>query len=151
MPEGGRDRGVAAGKRPETSRADPKSGSRRRTILIVEDNELNMKFFRDLLQFKGYDTLETQDGRKALEIVRERKPDLILMDVQLNEISGLDITQAIKQEDDLKAIPVIAVTAYAMKDDDRKILASGCDTWLCKPVSSSELIETIEGLLTRPI
>ncbi|MDH3234524.1 MAG: response regulator [Alphaproteobacteria bacterium] len=148
MPEGGRDRGTAVGKKPEIRHADATSGSRRRTILIVEDNVFNMKFFRDLLQFKGYDTLDTQDGWKALEIVRERKPDLILMDIQLNEISGLEITEAIKREDDLKHIPVIAVTAYAMKDDDKKILASGCDTWLCKPVSSTELVETIEGLLS---
>jgi two-component system, cell cycle response regulator DivK len=148
MPDGGNDRGAAADKRPEINRADPTFRSARRTILIVEDNELNLKFYRDLLQFNGYETLETQDGRMAFDLVREHRPDLILMDVQLNEISGLEITEAIKGDDEFKAIPVIAVTAYAMKDDDKKILASGCDTWLCKPVPSAELIRAIEELLT---
>ena len=147
MPEVGRDRGAKVSKRPESNPDDPQTGSRQCTILIVEDNAFNMKFFRDLLQFKGYDTLETQDGWEALDIVRAERPDLVLMDIQLNEISGLEITEAIKQDDNLKDIPIIAVTAYAMKDDDKKILKSGCDTWLCKPISSSELIKTIEGLI----
>ena len=82
-----------------------------------------------------------------MDLVREYKPDLVLMKIQLNEISRLEITETIRRDNDLKDIPVIAVTAYAMKDDDKKILASGCDTWLCKPVSSLELIKTIESLL----
>jgi two-component system cell cycle response regulator DivK len=148
MPEDGRDRGAEAAQSSETNPEDAICGARQGTILIVEDNEFNMKFFRDLLQFKGYNTIDTQDGWKALDMVRAERPDLILMDVQLNEITGLEITEAIRQEDNIKDIPIIAVTAYAMKGDEKKILESGCDTWLCKPVSSSELLETIEGLLT---
>lgn len=147
MPEDGRDRGADTARRTETRPDDPNSGSHRRRILIVEDNDFNLKFFRDLLQFKGYQTLETQDGWKALELIRAETPDLIVMDVQLNEITGLEITEAIRQEDGIKDIPIVAVTAYAMKGDEKRILEAGCDAWLCKPVSSSELLKTIEKLL----
>jgi len=89
-------------------------------ILIVEDNDLNMKLFNDLLQAHGYETLQTVDGRDALKLAREHSPDLILMDIQLPEISGLEVTKMLKVDDDLKGIPVIAVTAFAMKGDEEK-------------------------------
>merc|ERR1711976_521298 len=82
-------------------------------VLIVEDNELNMKLFRDLLEAHGYETVQTSEGLKALDMAREHKPDLILMDIQLPEVSGLDVTKWIKNDDELSAIPVVAVTAFA--------------------------------------
>jgi len=89
-------------------------------VLIVEDNELNMKLFHDLLEAHGVDTVETSNGFDVIELAREHSPDLILMDIQLPEISGLDVTKMLKAEDDLKGIPVVAVTAFAMKGDEQK-------------------------------
>ena len=118
-----------------------------KTILIVEDNELNMKLFNDLLQAHGYETLQTKDGREAMEMTEEYHPDLILMDIQLPKISGLEITRQIKQKDDLKSIPVIAVTAFAMKGDEEKIMEGGCDGYISKPISVSTFLETVAGFL----
>jgi two-component system cell cycle response regulator DivK len=95
-------------------------------ILIVEDNELNLKLFRDLLAANGFETVETREGLEAMSLTRTMRPDLILMDIQLPEISGLDITRKIKADPDLRHIPVIAVTAFAMKDDEHRILEAGC-------------------------
>ncbi|HEX6120715.1 MAG TPA: response regulator, partial [Dongiaceae bacterium] len=92
-----------------------------KTILIVEDNELNMKLFHDLIQAHGYNILQTKDGMEALKLARQHKPDLILMDIQLPEVSGLEVTKWIKEDDNLKSIPIIAVTAFAMKGDEEKI------------------------------
>ncbi|MEQ9350516.1 MAG: response regulator, partial [Alphaproteobacteria bacterium] len=86
-------------------------------VLIVEDNELNMKLFNDLLEAHGYTTLQTRDGLNALAMAREHQPDLILMDIQLPEVSGLEVTRQLKDDAELKAIPVVAVTAFAMKGD----------------------------------
>ena len=85
-----------------------------KTVLIVEDNELNMKLFHDLLDAHGYDTLQTRNGMEALEFARAHRPDLILMDIQLPEVSGLEVTKWLKEDDDLRGIPVVAVTAFAM-------------------------------------
>lgn len=112
-------------------------------ILVVEDNELNMKLFHDLLEAHGYDVLQTRDGMEALKVVRAEKPDLILMDIQLPEVSGLEVTKWIKEDDEVKHIPVIAVTAFAMKDDESKILDGGCDAYIPKPISVSNFIETV--------
>lgn len=112
-------------------------------ILIVEDNELNMKLFNDLLEAHGFDTVTTRDGTKAVGIAIEEKPDLILMDIQLPEVSGLDITRQIKENNDLKHVPIIAVTAFAMKGDEDKIRESGCNGYVSKPISISTFIETI--------
>ena len=92
-----------------------------KTVLIVEDNELNMKLFNDLLEAHGYATLKTGHGIEAMELARAHKPDLILMDIQLPEVSGLEVTRWLKQDEELKAIPVIAVTAFAMKGDEERI------------------------------
>jgi len=116
-------------------------------ILIVEDNELNMKLFNDLLQAHGYDTLQTKDGREALKLAQDNRPDLILMDIQLPEISGLDITKMIKADDDLKETPVIAVTAFAMKGDEEKIREGGCDGYIAKPISVPNFLETVAKFL----
>ena len=116
-------------------------------IMIVEDNELNMKLFNDLLEAHGYMTVTTRDGTKALEMARDSKPDLILMDIQLPEVSGLDITRMIKAEDDLKHTPIIAVTAFAMKGDEDKIRECGCNGYISKPISIASFIETIKNHL----
>ena len=91
-----------------------------KTVMIVEDNELNMKLFRDLVEAHGYRTVQTRSGLTATELAREHRPDLILMDIQLPEISGLDVTRQLKEDPELFRIPVIAVTAFAMKGDGER-------------------------------
>jgi two-component system cell cycle response regulator DivK len=120
------------------------SDSKRKTVLIVEDNDLNMKLFRDLLEAHGYATLHTRDGMQVLDIARQNRPDLILMDIQLPEISGIEITKWLKNDSQLKSIPVIAITAFAMKGDEEKIRAGGCDDYLSKPIAVQSFIATIK-------
>lgn len=116
-------------------------------VLIVEDNELNMKLFHDLLEAHGYEVAGTRDGLKALEMAREHRPDLILMDIQLPEVSGLEVTKWIKEDDELSEIPVVAVTAFAMKGDEDRIRAGGCEAYLSKPITVSTFIETVQKFL----
>src|SRR5437588_8543737 len=104
-------------------------------VLIVEDNDLNMKLFNDLLEAHGYDTLQTKDGMDALRMARQHVPDLILMDIQLPEVSGLEVIKWLKEDDNLSAIPVIAVTAFAMKGDEEKISNGGCEAYIAKPIA----------------
>jgi two-component system cell cycle response regulator DivK len=118
-----------------------------KTVLIVEDNELNMKLFHDLLVAHGYQTLQTRDGMDALAIARKHRPDLILMDIQLPEVSGLEVTKWIKEDDNLRSIPVIAVTAFAMKGDEEKMRDGGCEAYIAKPISVSKFIETVQRFL----
>eukprot|EP01026_Neomeris_dumetosa_P058314 TRINITY_DN54136_c0_g1_i2.p2 TRINITY_DN54136_c0_g1~~TRINITY_DN54136_c0_g1_i2.p2 ORF type:complete len:125 (+),score=17.02 TRINITY_DN54136_c0_g1_i2:147-521(+) len=118
-----------------------------KSVLIVEDNELNMKLFHDLLEAHGYDTLQTRDGIDALRMARHHKPDLILMDIQLPEVSGLEVTKWIKEDDDLRHIPVIAVTAFAMKGDEEKIREGGCEAYIAKPISVAHFIDTVKQFL----
>ena len=118
-----------------------------KTVLIVEDNDLNMKLFHDLLDAHGYLTLQTKDGMEALSLAREHKPDLILMDIQLPEVSGLEVTKWIKEDDALKAIPVVAVTAFAMKGDEEKIRDGGCEAYIAKPISVQQFLETVKRFL----
>jgi two-component system cell cycle response regulator DivK len=115
-----------------------------RKVLIVEDNELNMKLFNDLLEAHGYTTLQTKDGREALSIAREHRPDLILMDIQLPEISGLEITRQLKEDAELRGIPVVAVTAFAMKGDEEKIRQGGCEGYISKPISIAGFMKVVE-------
>ncbi len=112
-------------------------------ILIVEDNELNMKLFNDLLRAHGYDTIQTRSGTEAIELARRHRPDLILMDIQLPEVSGLDVTRWIKEDEELHAIPVIAVTAFAMKGDEERIRKGGCEAYISKPISVARFMETV--------
>ncbi len=118
-----------------------------KTVLIVEDNELNMKLFHDLLEAHGYHTLQTRTGMEALELARSHRPDLILMDIQLPEVSGLEVTKWIKEDDDLKTIPVIAVTAFAMKGDEERIRQGGCEAYISKPISVAKFLETVRSYL----
>jgi two-component system cell cycle response regulator DivK len=116
-------------------------------VLIVEDNELNMKLFHDLLEAHGYGTLQTKDGMEAMRLARQHRPDLILMDIQLPEISGLEVTKWLKEDPELRSIPVIAVTAFAMKGDEEKIRQGGCEAYIAKPISVARFIETVEKFL----
>lgn len=118
-----------------------------KTILIVEDNELNMKLFNDLLDAHGYNTLQSRNGVEALELARKHRPDLILMDIQLPEVSGLIITRWIKDDEELKSIPVIAITAFAMKGDEEKIREGGCEAYLSKPISVVKFLETVRNFV----
>ncbi len=114
-----------------------------KTVLVVEDNELNMKLFHDLLEANGYEILQTRDGLEALRMARQYRPDLILMDIQLPEVSGLEVTKWIKEDDTLKSIPVVAVTAFAMKGDEQKIREGGCEAYIAKPISVTDFLETV--------
>jgi two-component system cell cycle response regulator DivK len=116
-------------------------------VLIVEDNDLNMKLFNDLLVAHGYGTLQTKDGVEALALAREHRPDLILMDIQLPEVSGLQVIRWIKDDDELRMIPVIAVTAFAMKGDEEKIREGGCEAYIAKPISVASFLRTVERFL----
>lgn len=118
-----------------------------KTVLIVEDNELNMKLFHDLLEAHGYNVLEARDGNEAMELAGEFRPDLILMDIQLPEVSGLEVTQNIKNNDELANIPIIAVTAFAMKGDEERIRQGGCEDYIAKPISVASFIEKVKRYL----
>lgn len=118
-----------------------------KTVLIVEDNELNMKLFNDLLEAHGYATLKTSHGIEAMELARAHKPDLILMDIQLPEVSGLEVTRWLKADEELKSIPVIAITAFAMKGDEERIREGGCEAYMSKPISVSKFIATVKTYL----
>ena len=118
-----------------------------KAILIVEDNDLNMKLFNDLLQASGYRTLLSSDGRDVTGIARRERPDLILMDVQLPEISGIEITKTLKEDSELKHIPVLAVTAFAMKGDEEMIRNAGCDDYIAKPISVAVFLQTVAKYL----
>ncbi len=113
-------------------------------VLIVEDNDLNMKLFKDLLEVHDIETIETRNGNDVLDLARSNKPDLILMDIQLPEISGLDVTKMLKADEKLKSIPVIAVTAFAMKGDEEKIREGGCEDYISKPISVTNFLEVVQ-------
>lgn len=118
-----------------------------KTVMIVEDNKLNLRLFRDLLVAHGYRTVETRDGLKAIDLARESRPDLILMDIQLPEISGLDVTRWMKADDELSEIPIIAVTAFAMSGDEERIREGGCQAYLSKPISVASFIGTVRSFI----
>ena len=118
-----------------------------KTVLIVEDNELNMKLFNDLVETRGHRIVQTRSGIEAVELARKHRPDLILMDIQLPEVSGLEVTQWLKDDEELRAIPVVAVTAFAMKGDEEKIRQGGCEAYLSKPISVARFFDTIDQFL----
>ena len=121
-----------------------------KTVMIVEDNELNMKLFHDLLEAHGYNTVGTRNGIEALDLARKHRPDLILMDIQLPEVSGIEVTKWLKEDEELQRIPVIAVTAFAMKGDEEKIREGGCEAYISKPISVMSFLKTVDSFLKRP-
>jgi two-component system cell cycle response regulator DivK len=114
-----------------------------KTVMIVEDNELNMKLFHDLLAAHGCRTLQSRTGMEALRLAREQRPDLILMDIQLPEVSGLEVTKWLKDDEELADIPVIAVTAFAMKGDEERIRRGGCEAYISKPISIATFLDAV--------
>ncbi len=127
-------------------------GEERRTpatkrVLIVEDNELNMKLLRDVLDAYGYCTITTAEGAGVLALARKTRPHLILMDLQLPDISGYDAVRRLKNDAETQEIPIIAVTAFAMVGDERKALTSGCDAYVAKPVLLRKLLDLVHDFI----
>jgi two-component system cell cycle response regulator DivK len=125
----------------------PRAGKR---ILIVEDNELNMRLLNDVLEMQGYSILKTDQGEVAIELARRCQPDLILMDIQLPDISGMEATRRLKSDEATRGIPVIAVTAFAMSGDERRIRDSGCDAYVSKPIMLQEFLAIVEKFVGGP-
>ncbi|MBC8338214.1 MAG: response regulator [Alphaproteobacteria bacterium] len=117
-----------------------------KTILLVEDNEQNMKLQTDLLQAQGYNLLQSVDGRDVLQLAEDHHPDLIIMDIGLPGVSGVDLIKLLKAKDTLRGIPILAVTAFAMKSDEQLIRAAGCDSYMAKPISINEFLESVKKL-----
>lgn len=122
-----------------------KSASKK--VLVVEDNELNMRLFCDLLEAYDFEPIKCRDGVNALELARKDRPDLIIMDIQLPEVSGLDITRWIKDDEELASIPVLAVTAFAMRSDEARVREAGCEGYLSKPIQITSFIRAVEKLV----
>jgi two-component system, cell cycle response regulator DivK len=125
--------------------APPRSTTKR--ILIVEDNPLNMKLLRDVLEAYGYETITTGEGTEGVSLATEQQPDLILMDLQLPDISGYDAVRRLKADPSTRPIPVVAVTAFAMSGDERKALGSGCDAYIAKPFGLRDFISVVERFI----
>lgn len=124
--------------------AEGKTGMPDKNVMVVEDNEKNRKLVRVVLKSKGYNVIEATTGEEALNILKNQKPNIILMDIQLPGIDGLTLIKQIKADATTKEIPIIAVTAYAMKGDEQKILDTGCEAYMSKPINTQELPLTIE-------
>ena len=124
---------------------EPRSEPKR--ILIVEDNELNMKLLNDVLEAHGYEIIASCRGGTALHLARQHRPVLILMDIQLPDISGLEAARQLKDDAETRAIPIIAITAFAMGGDERKALTSGCDGYIAKPIRLREFLDTVEAFI----
>jgi two-component system cell cycle response regulator DivK len=120
-----------------------------KVVLVIEDTETNMKLFQHLLELHGYNVLQATDGIKGWQLARKHRPDLIVMDIQLPEISGLAVARILKEDETMKSIPIIAVTAFALDGDQEKILSNGCDAYISKPVSVPNFIQTVERLATK--
>ena len=119
-------------------------------ILIVEDNEKNLKLVRDVLQFKGYQTIEAMTGTEGVKLAKERKPDLVLMDIQLPDIDGITALRQIRADPNTKDMPVVAVSASVMPDDQQRIVASGFNDYVMKPINVKNFVETVEKFAGKP-
>lgn len=120
------------------------------TILVVEDNQVNLELFMDLLDVGGYNCLYTTKGEDAIDIANRERPDLVLLDIQLPGVDGLTVGRILKSQDETKNIKVIALTAYAMKGDKEMFLEQGFDGYIPKPVKMKEFLEAIESYLRNP-
>jgi two-component system cell cycle response regulator DivK len=130
----------------ERSTAMKNSG---KVVLVTEDNAANLKLFHDLLKARGFNVLQAKDGMQGWELAREHRPDLILMDIQLPDISGMEVTRWLKNDEDLKSIPVIAITAFAMESDEKNFLEIGCDAYISKPISIPHFLQTVEHFVAE--
>ena len=122
-----------------------------KNVMVVEDNEKNRKLMRVVLKARGYNVIEAATGEEALGILRNQKPDIILMDIQLPGINGLKLVRQIKGDILTKDIPIIAVTAYAMKGDEQKFIETGCDAYVSKPINTQELPLIVEKYIKKAI
>ncbi|HET9848448.1 MAG TPA: response regulator [Candidatus Dormibacteraeota bacterium] len=129
--------------------SDPSNPSVQKTVLVVEDNDLNLKLLNDLLEYHGYTVVTTRFGEAALELARQHKPDVILMDIQLPDISGMEATRRIKTDEEIRTIPIIAVTAFAMPGDEANIRSAGCDAYLSKPFNVAEFLKLVDQWAAR--
>jgi two-component system, cell cycle response regulator DivK len=118
-------------------------------ILIVEDKEVDVRLLKDILETRGYNILQTRDGLEAIDLALANRPDLILMDIQLPEISGLEVTRRLRGDERSRRIPIVAVTAFAMGWHEREALDSGCDAYVSKPISMLGFLRTVESFLPR--
>jgi two-component system, cell cycle response regulator DivK len=133
-----------------TRALEHQGNSKRKRILVVEDNQIGLMLLSQLLKAHGYDILQTSEGWRAIDLARDNQPDLILMDIGLPDICGLDVTRLLKQDDQTKTIPVIAVTAFAMPEYEKRSLESGCDAYVTKPILMDKLLRTVEAFLSSP-
>ena len=122
-----------------------------KTILVVEDQEDNRQILRDLLASSGFLMIEAHDGQQALAMARSQRPDLILMDIQLPVVDGYEATRSIKRDPELKHIPVIAVTSYALSGDEERAREAGCDAYVAKPYSTRQLLAKIGQFFEKPL
>ncbi len=120
-----------------------------KTVLVVEDNDASMMLFRDVLEARGYNVLQATDGMEGWRMAREHRPYLILMDIQLPDFSGLEVTKWLKNDEDLKSIPVIATTAFATAGHEEKIREGGCDACIVKPISIPVFLQTVGSFAER--
>jgi two-component system cell cycle response regulator DivK len=118
-------------------------------ILIVEDNEKNMKLVRDILQHHGHTTIEAATGRQGIKLALEGRPDLVLMDIQLPDIDGITALREIRKESALDAVPVLAVSASVMPDEQQKVVTSGFDAFISKPINLKQFLETVQRFLAH--
>ena len=130
--------------------APERQAGKLRRILVVEDNDLNLKLFRDLLMAQGYSVLHTRDGVEAFRLARTHKPDLVLMDIQLPEVSGYEVTRWMKDDPALRDIPVVAVTAFAMAGDEERAKSAGCAAYVTKPIAVRNFLDTVATCLGEP-
>ena len=130
---------------------DHQENTNRKRILVVEDNQIGLILLNQLLKAHGYEILQTPEGREAIDLARNKQPDLILMDIRLPDISGLDVTRLLKQDDQTKAIPIIAVTAFAMPGDEKRVLEAGCAAYIAKPIILDNLLRAIQSILSSSL
>lgn len=116
-------------------------------ILIVEDNEINLKLIRTVLKAKGFQLAEARDGEEALKIVDVERPDIILMDIHIPKIDGLEVTRRLREMESHKGKPIIALTAHAMEGDKKKFIEAGCDGYIAKPINTRTFVDKIEAIL----
>jgi len=116
-------------------------------ILVVEDNEMNLELVSDILVAHGYIVIQASAGKEALQIARDQQPDLILMDIQLPEMDGLEVTRLLKESKDTRSIKVVALTAHAMRGDEEKAREAGCSGYIAKPINTREFASVVAGFL----
>ncbi|WNO54249.1 response regulator [Stakelama saccharophila] len=118
-----------------------------KTVLVVEDNELNLKLFCDLLRAHGFTAEAVRDGRDAVAVARDLVPDLVIMDIQLPHVTGIELIEQMKRDDSLKTVPIMAVTAYVGREDEDRIRTAGANAYVSKPIAVTRFMEEVRGLI----